>query len=261
MELTFINPGIDYMIKNILEFQEEGTTDFWSGPLFYFYPTLDKAYAESLPVEEKFRYIEEHLRRAYPDCKKVIDEKIPLYAAWWQECKSQISDALSEAFDTDCTAILNDMKCNVTMNPIGPRFLKERAFDVFYLNSEKGAVGVAIHEIIHMVWFHVWNGLFQDSWDEYERPSLKWILSEMVVESIMKDERLCSVNPYFPRENGGCIYPYFFDMEAAGHPVLDVLDDMYRTGNIKDFMRDSYAWCLQHEHEIRAHIEKSERRG
>lgn len=69
------------------------------------------------------------------------------------------------------------------------------------------------------------------------------------------------MNPYFPRENGGCIYPYFFDMEAEGHLVLDVLDEMYRTRGIKDFMRDSYAWCLQHEREIRAHIEKSERQG
>ncbi len=28
--------------------------------------------------------------------------------------------------------------------------------------------------------------------------------SEMVVESIMRDRRLSSINPYFPRENGGC---------------------------------------------------------
>ncbi|MFR5786273.1 MAG: hypothetical protein ACLUHE_03445 [Christensenellales bacterium] len=50
----------------------------------------------------------------------------------------------------------------------------------------------------------------EDNYDEYERPSLKWILSEMVVESVMRDERLSSINPYFPRENGGCVYPYFF---------------------------------------------------
>lgn len=135
MELKFVNPGIDDMIKNIMEFQTEETTDFWSGPLFYFYPGLDKEYADSLPAEEKYRYIEEYLRRAYPDCKKVIDEKIPLYSTRWEACKRQISDALPEAFDVDCAAILNDMTCNVTMNPIGPRFLEERAFDVFYLKD------------------------------------------------------------------------------------------------------------------------------
>ena len=56
----------------------------------------------------------------------------------------------------------------------------------------------------------------------------------------MKDERLSSINPYFPRENGGCIYPYFFDMYAGGRLILDTLDDMYKSMKIEDFMKNSY---------------------
>lgn len=104
----------------------------------------------------------------------------------------------------------------------------------------------------------MWNGLYRDSYDQYERPSLKWILSEMVVESVMRDPRLSSINPYFPREAGGCIYPYFFDMEAGGAPILDTLERMYRAQPIQDFMKSGYAYCLEHETEIRAHIQKSE---
>lgn len=120
---------------------------------------------------------------------------------------------------------------------------------------------MAIHEIIHFVWFHVWNELFGDSYDEYESPSMKWIFSEMVVESIMSDERLCSLNPYFPRENGGCIYPYFFDMEANGENVLATLNDMYKNKKINDFMKDGYAYCIANEKEIRNHIATSENQG
>lgn len=100
--------------------------------------------------------------------------------------------------------------------------------------------------------------MFEDSYEEYERPSLKWILSEMVVESVMKDERLSSINPYFPRENGGCIYPYFFDMVVDRTLILDTLDAMYKSQNMEDFMRNSFAYCQEHEAEIREHIEKSE---
>ena len=170
----------------------------------------------------------------------------------------QIAAALSDAFDVDCAGGYNDIVARVGLDPISPRFLRERAFDVFYLNSEKGAIGMSIHEIIHFVWFDVWHSLFGDSFDEYERPNLKWILSEMVVESVMSDPRLSSINPYFPREEGGCIYPYFFDMKAGGELILGTLDKMYRSENIRDFMRDSYAYCLEHEQEIRSHIEKSE---
>ena len=146
----------------------------------------------------------------------------------------------------------------MSLNHIEPSFLKEHCYETFYLNSANGAIGGGIHEIIHFIWFYVWNQLFGDSYDEYERPSLKWILREMVVESVMRDERLSSINPYFPRENGGCVYPYFFDMMVDGKPILDTLDAMYRSQNIEDFMRSSYAYCQEHEAVIREHILKSE---
>lgn len=258
MEITFVNPGVDYMIQSIMHFHAEGEAEFWSEPLYHFYPQLDKAYAISLPVAERKDYIERTMRAAYAELEDTISEKVTLYSHHWNACKAQITAALSEAFSIDCTGLFNDLRCNLSLNPIEPRFLKEHCYDTFYLNSAKGAIGGGIHEIIHFVWFYVWNQLFGDNYNEYERPSLKWILSEMVVESVMRDERLSSINPYFPRENGGCVYPYFFDMMVDGKPILDTLDAMYRSQNIEDFMRSSYAYCQEHEAEIREHILKSE---
>ena len=82
----------------------------------------------------------------------------------------------------------------------------------------------------------------------------------MVVESIMKDERLSSINPYFPRENGGCIYPYFFDMYVDDKPILETIDSLYVNNPIEEFMAKSFDCCRKHEIEIRAHIEASENR-
>ena len=258
MNIEFANPGVDYMIGQIMEFQAEDETAFWSEPLYHFYPQLNKAYAMSLPFPEKKRYIECTLRSVYSELEGTINEKVDLYARHWIACRAQITAALSEAFGVDCETLFNDLRCNVSMNPISPRFLEERCFDTFYLNSERGAIGVGIHEIIHFVWFYVWNRLFGDRYEEYERPSLKWILSEMIVESVMRDERLSSINPYFPREQGGCVYPYFFDMRIEGKLVLDTLDAMYRSQSMEDFMQNSYAYCKKHEAAIREHIHRSE---
>lgn len=258
MEVTFVNPGVDYMIENIMAFQTEEESAFWSEPLYHFYPQLDKTYAMTLPFSERKDYIEHTLRTVYVELEDTINEKVALYTRHWATCKAQITAALSDAFGIDCDNLFNDIQCNLSINPIEPRFLKELCYDTFYLNSERGAIGGGIHEIIHFVWFYVWNRLFGDSYEEYERPSLKWILSEMIVESVMRDERLSSINPYFPREQGGCIYPYFFDMMVDGKLILDTLDAMYRSQNIEDFMCNSYAYCQAHEAEIRAHIEKSE---
>ena len=258
MEVTFVNPGVDYMIQRIMDFQTEGKSAFWSEPLYHFYPQLDKAYATSLQFTERKSYIERTMRAVYAELENTINEKVVLYTRHWNACKPQITVALSDAFGVDCGKLFNNIRCNLSMNPIEPRFLKEHRYDTFYLNSERGAIGGGIHEIVHFVWFYVWNRLFMDSYDEYERPSLKWILSEMVVESVMKDERLSSINPYFPREYGGCIYPYFFDMVVDGKLILDTLDAMYKSQSIEDFMRNSYAYCQEHEAEIREHIRKSE---
>lgn len=125
--------------------------------------------------------------------------------------------------------MFNDLRGEICLKPICPRFLKEHYFHIFHLNNERGALGMSLHEIIHYLWFYVWNQEFQDSYDEYERPSLKWILSEMVVENIMRDERLSSINPYFP----GCVYDYFQNMKVDNRMILDVLDDFYKCGDMK----------------------------
>ncbi|WP_167954858.1 hypothetical protein [Anaerosporobacter faecicola] len=258
MNLRFINPGIDYMLESIMAFQSDDETAFWSDSLYYFYPQLDKHKAQKMGYLDRRRYIERVIRTLYVDLEKSINTKVASYSKHWEDNKEQITNALSEAFEINCSDLFEDIACNISMNPVSPRFLEEKYFEVFYLNSERGALGVALHEIIHIIWFYVWNQVFGDNYDEYERPSIKWILSEMVVESIMKDKRLRSINPYFPRENGGCIYPYFFDMKVNNCLVLDTIDEMYQTQDIKSFMKNSYNFCLKYEDEIRAHIEESE---
>lgn len=259
MNLTFVNPGMDYMIQSIMAFQSDEETSFWTEPLYHFYPQLDKEHAQKLTLPERRKYIKFVMQETYADLEETMNQKLTAYISHWEKYRTQIVSALSEAFELDCDTRFHEMRCYISMNPVSPRFLQEEYFEVFYLNSERGALGTAIHEIIHIVWFYVWNQIFGDSYEEYERPSMKWILSEMVVEPIMRDERLSSINPYFPRENGGCVYPYFYDMLVDGKPILETLDEMYRSQNIRKFMKNSYQYCLEHEAEIRKHIEESER--
>lgn len=258
MEITFVNPGADYMIQRMMDFQAEEEQPFGLNRCTISIRSWTRSMLRACHSMNEQNILHGQCCTAYAESENTINEKAALYAHHWKVCKPQITAALSDAFGVDCANLFDDIRCNVSLNPIEPRFLKEHCYDTFFLNSERGAIGGGIHEIIHFVWFYVWNELFRDDYDEYERPSLKWILSEMVVESVMKDERLSSINPYFPRENGGCIYPYFFDMMIDDRPILDTLDTMYRSQSIREFMRNSYAYCQKHEAEIRQHIRKSE---
>ena len=81
----------------------------------------------------------------------------------------------------------------------------------------------------------------------------------MVVESIMDDNRLSSINPYYPRENGGCVYRYFQDMIIQNEPILDTLRRMKKENNITEYMEIAYRYCLENECAIRNHIVEAEK--
>lgn len=256
MDLKYEYQGVAYSITSIMNFVGEGQSDFWSAPLFYFYTDIDKEKFQNMEVIQQRKYLEEYFSEFEKANRNMIKEKVERYNERWKKYCGQIREALEEAFEINLADKFNAMKGYVTYNPVCPRYLENSSFDVFYLNSEKGALGLSIHEIIHFVWFYVWKQIFLDDSKEYETPHMKWILSEMVVEPIMRDERLASINPYF--EAGECVYPYFYSMRIEGKPILECLAEMYGCMTIKDFMKESYYFCQKHETEIRRYIQEQE---
>lgn len=247
MKLRYNNPGIQHSIDSIMLFLEGDYSEYWFESSLYFYPQIDKGKLCSFNSLQKRDYLLEVLSDVVEI--EAIKQKVISYQKYWDSKSSSIQKALEDTFDLQLSDKFNDMTGNITLNPICPRFLDERRFDVFYLNSEKGALGMAIHEIIHFVWFYVWNCHFKDDKREYENPHLKWIFSEMVVDTIMRnDKRLYSINPYF---ESGCAYDYFYTMKIEGTPVLDILQRLFEVNNILSFMEKGYQYCLVHEKEIR----------
>lgn len=256
MRVTYKNPGFKHSIDSIVLFLDD--TPYWYDSLFFFFPQLRKEKLASFTQNQAKEYLSTELKSVWYDLNDEINRKVELYNNHFDKYHEQIEAAFSEAFEIDTRKIFNDVIGNICLNPISPRFLEERYFDVFYKNSEHGALGMSLHEMIHYIWFYVWNNHFGDSYSEYERPSLKWILSEMVVESIMNDERLASINPYYPREHGGCVYSYFQDMMIQEKPILDTLNQMYRENHMTDYMEIAYEYCVKNEAAIRQHIAEVE---
>lgn len=256
MNLIYKFPSVKYSVDSIMEFQGGDETSFWSEPLFKAYPKIDKSLFKRLDYKHRENYLNEFFYRFYLDNKKDITNKVNSYNRIWKKHRAQITQALEDVFEIKLGNKFNNMVGNITFNPIGPRYLDTNSFDVFYTNDAKHALGLSLHEIIHFVWFYVWHEHFDDRYEEYESPSLKWILSEMVVETIMCDKRLKSINPYF--DNGGVVYWYFYTLKIDNKLILDILYDMYNRMPITKFMEQSYQLCLKYETDIRRHIVKSE---
>ena len=57
MELKFCYPGVGYSVESILEFTKEGQTGFWSEPVFFFFPQIDREGFLSGTTEDRRRYL------------------------------------------------------------------------------------------------------------------------------------------------------------------------------------------------------------
>lgn len=228
MHLTYDILSPEKTEASILAFQGEGESAFWLEPLYAFYPQLNRPLVESLRGEARAAYLREAVASLYAEHRAEFPRKLAAWQAHWDAHEAEITRALSDAFEEDLTGRWQHMQGLMSLNPISPRFLETASFEVFWLNSERGALGLALHEIIHFLWFDAWQRRYHDDPAGYERPHLPWLLSEMAVEPIMSDPRLAALNPYYPREEGGCVYPYFFDLRLEGENLMDTLHAQHR---------------------------------
>ena len=99
MKLQFKNPGYDYMLEAILEFQGEDQGEFFRESLYMFYPNFEKERMNSLDTEGKKEYIGSELKQIYEDNVVLLEEKIKAYQAHWDNNKEVIQKTFEEIFD------------------------------------------------------------------------------------------------------------------------------------------------------------------
>ena len=91
---------------------------------------------KGLTSEEKKEYLVGELKSVWKALEGELDKKVGLYNRQFDSYHRQIEDALSEAFGIDTGAVFNDLIGNISLNPVCPRFLEERYFDIFYKNHK-----------------------------------------------------------------------------------------------------------------------------
>ena len=252
MKLVYKDPGYKYSAESISEFIKQD--EYWSEPIFHFFPELLK-FKDSFNKNDNNKDIMEEILgtviELYQCREKEIQSKVVSYQESWNHYEKLINDRFSSIFEFDTGEVFNNLVCNITLNPISPRHLKECIFDVFYMNSDKESIGSALHEIVHYLWFYLWNRKYKDTYEQYESPSLIWVLSEAVVEQILNDKEFNRINPYYESGNA---YPYFYKMSIKGRLLYDYLDDIYKNNSIDKFMDKSYQFMLENEEEIRSQM-------
>ena len=257
MQLKWKQKNFKDDIDFILFHQKDGTPQWWHKQLFMAYPDLTYEYTKSLPESTRFEYITEQMKIQAEKRKDVIKNSIQMFQEKWDtNVADKLNTAYASAFDNDCVNILNNMTAQVGLNPICPRNIEHHSFDIYHYFESDYAMSTALHEITHFVWFYFWHKHFKDKCTEYDFPQLKWLLSEIVVETIIRNSQINDLieQPKY------IAYSYFYDMTINDELIFDTMKKLYLgRKDIYDFMEKSYDWIKKNEQELRTKIAKAEK--
>lgn len=259
MKLTWGRKDFDADIDFILFHQMDDTPAWWRDQLFKAYPTLDAEYCRTAPRDARHEYIRRAMCEQAATRQPVIEKSIADFTAAWAPIAAQLNAAYSATFGENCDDILNDMQACVGLNPICPRDLQDHSFDIYHYFAPEYAVQVAIHEITHMVWFYFWNLYFRDDASEYDFPNIKWLLSEIVVETIIRHSEIGQLIPNL-ESHKYIAYSYLYDMEIASAPLFDIMRDLFQNRkSMRDFMEKAFDFVTKNESELRTKITEAEK--
>lgn len=176
-----------------------------------------------------------------------------MFNNYWATKQQDVITTFTNVFNLDCHNLFNNMQAEVSLNPICPRNINNNSFTVFYKDDENKFLKTALHEIIHFIWFHIWQKHFQDDKNDYEAPHLKWILSEMVIDTFVSNTEISKLLSQANHKN--MAYTYFYTMEINNYPILETLSHLFqKSPNITSFMEEAYQYCLDNEAAIRKQI-------
>jgi len=156
-------------------------------------------------------------------------------------------EKISKNFQKEWPEDSKVLKAWISLNPICPRFLDQRAFDIYWKFSLDKMKTIALHEILHFIWFEKWKEIFPNyDKKEFESPHLVWKLSEMVPLAVLSDN---SIQEIFKHEPS--VYNEWKSKQINGKPLLDHLQTIYDDKkSFEDFVKKSWEFVREHEKEI-----------
>ena len=158
--------------------------------------------------------IETKLTKIYDKRIKDLNETSLRFQKIWDKNLQNINNELikifGKEFNFECSAYVN-------LNPVWPRYLNEKCFDVNLDATDEYLLSASVHEIIHFIWFEIWKDNFtQINRKDYDYPNLSWLISEIAIEPIFRFSKLKDLS------NANPAYDYFYTDKINNKTIVDI---------------------------------------
>jgi hypothetical protein len=219
----------------------------WSNSIYRNYPEL-KSKLQNFKDKKKRKEIEYFFfTEVFKKERIKLEKRAKIFQREWNKINDNIMLVLSKVVEQEWSDKDKKIFARISLNPICPRYIKQKTFDLFYKQKSKYMKSVAIHEILHFIYFEKWKKVFPKTQEkEFNAPNLVWHLSEMVPEIILNDKRVQNVFKYKFDS-----YKEYENFKLNGKPLLSYLQDFYdNRKNFADFLKNSWKFVKKYEKEI-----------
>jgi hypothetical protein len=240
------NPkGMINLINSFLLYSGKGFN--WSSVYSKEYPEFGELINKTQNSEEIKRISEDFFIKLYNSKLPELEKTAKDFQKEWDKDGEKLLIALSKIVEKEWPEDYNNMKARISLNPICPRFLDQKAFDLYWKFSLDKMKVFALHELLHFIWFEKWKEIFSGcNQKEFESPYLVWKLSEMVPHTILSDKKIQTIFKHEPS-----VYNEWKSKQIEDKPLLDHLQAIYdKKKSFADFMKKSWKFVKKYEKEI-----------
>ena len=247
-KLEFSVAPLDKIFSLIHHFLNPAKGDWdWSNAIYSNYPEL-KSKLQNVKDKKKRKEIEyRFFTEVFKKERIELEKRAKIFQREWNKINDDVMLVLSEVVEQEWPDKDRKIFARISLNPICPRYIKQRTFDLFFRQKPRYMKSVAIHEILHFIYFEKWKKVFPKTQEkEFDAPHLVWQLSEMVPGIVLNDKRVQNVFKYKFDS-----YKEYENFKLNGKPLLSYLQDFYdNRKDFADFLKKSWKFVKKYEKEI-----------
>jgi len=219
----------------------------WSNKILKKYPKLKEKLENIKNIEKRKKITHKFFADTQRKEKKELEKSMKEFQKEWNKINNKVMETLSKVVEIKWPKDIKIIAAKVSLNPICPRNIKKKTFDVYYKANTHRMKEIAIHEILHFIYFEKWKEIFPKTKEKYfDAPYMIWQLSEMVPPIILSDKKIQKVFKHKP-----LAYKEYEAMKIKNKSLLSYFQEFYnKKKNFKDFLKKSYSFVKKHEKTI-----------
>jgi hypothetical protein len=243
-KVKFEVPSVQREINIIFDFcmHKNPSLDF-SATVYNAHQKLKEMVAGITDEKQFYEQCKKYVTDYIMENKEVVEKVKENFQKFWNEVNDDFLDDLSKDFETDLPEEIKEIKANVSINPICPRWIDKWTYNLFYKFSENSMKKTSIHEIIHFLYFKKWVEVFPDTDKKnFNGAHSEWILSEILVHTIMNNNK--AIQDIIKNEKSE-VYKKWQSIMIDGKKLPEYFEDTYKEheeGKISftDFLKKSW---------------------